>query len=152
MRNKSVIKTFELLSGKSLIRKAGARNKTQTYVCLILALRILCAYDETIFWHLFTEYNKSLQDEIKVLQKFKTLYQKLELVKAENAKLKNKPVDISLVGGRFLLYGYMCNDKVKFGTSYTNDTATTEIPQDIGAKLGYWFCCLCVKRAFADTK
>ena len=43
-----------------------------------------------------------------------------ELLEAEIAKLKNKPITIDLVGGKFLLYAYLCNNIVKFGTSFCN--------------------------------
>jgi hypothetical protein len=34
--------------------------------------------------------------------------------------LKNKPIDVELGGGKFLLYAFECNNRVKFGTSFTN--------------------------------
>jgi len=78
-------------------------------------------YDDAFSWHAFTQYQKSLQDDTsKVFLELQKVYQTVELLEAENAKLKNKSIDVDLVGGKCLFYGYMCNNQVKFGTSFCN--------------------------------
>ena len=42
-----MIKEFERLSGKSLIRLVGQKNRPQSYVDFVLALRVLQDYDVT---------------------------------------------------------------------------------------------------------
>ena len=34
--------------------------------------------------------------------------------------LKNKPIDVELGGGKFLLYAFECNNRIKFGSSFCN--------------------------------
>lgn len=120
-RNATVINKFELLEGKSLTREVGPKNKVQTHVSIKLALRALSDYDDTFSWHVFTEYEKSFEfDKSKLLLDLHNIYKRVELLTAENSKLKNKAIDVDLVGGQFLLYAYMCNNQVKFGTSFCN--------------------------------
>ncbi len=110
-----------MLDGKPLIRKVGPRNRPQTYVSIKLALCVLSEYDKVFSWHVFTHYEKSLKAEKStVLLELQNLYKRVELLEAENAKLKNKAIDVDLVGGKYLLYAYTCNNKVKFGTSFCN--------------------------------
>ena len=56
----------------------------------------------------------------KITTELKNYRKKLELAEAEIAKLKNKSTDVDLGGEQFLLYGYECNKKVKFGKSFCN--------------------------------
>ena len=70
---------------------------------------------------MFTAYLKCLQDDnLKLVAELKSTYEKLELVEAENAKLQNKTINVPLIKGKYLFYGYECNNMVKFGTSFSN--------------------------------
>lgn len=145
-RNQSVINKFELLEGKSLIHRVGPKNKVQTYVSIKLALRILIDYDEIFSWHVFTEYQKNLQDKQSkdfMELELQNAYQRVELLEAENAKLKNKVMPIDLVDGKSLLYAYMCNNQVKFGTSFCNKTGQRlKSHKTISTWSCYRLCCL----------
>lgn len=106
-RNIDVIQTFEKLEGKPLIWEVGPKNKVQTYVSIILALRILSDYDKIFSWHIITEYQRSLQKEKDmVLLELQKAYQTIQLSDAKIAKLENKPINVDLVGGKCLLYAY----------------------------------------------
>ena len=119
--NQETINTFESLEGKPLVRKEGSKNRLQTYVAINLALRILSDYDNVLSWNVFTQYEKSLRNEnCEIALELKRSYEKNDLLKATIAKLKNESMNIDLIGGEFLLYGYGCNNKVKFGTSFCN--------------------------------
>lgn len=84
-------------------------------------MRVLCDYDETFSWHVCNLYQKELRKEQSTLSiKLKKLYEKIDLLVLENSKLKNKPIHVELVGGENLLYAYVCNNHVKFGTSFCN--------------------------------
>jgi hypothetical protein len=88
---------------------------------LILALRVLNDYDVALSYQVFKLYEQDLLNKPKQIAiELANNRKKLEIVEAEIAKLKNKPIDIDLGGGRFLLYGYECNNKVKFGSSFCN--------------------------------
>ena len=56
----------------------------------------------------------------KIITELKNYRKKLEFAEAEIAKLKNKLIDVDLGSGKFLLYGYECNKKVKFDTHFCN--------------------------------
>jgi hypothetical protein len=100
----------------------GPKNKEQTFVSIHLALRVLNDYDLTFSRNVYKQYHQSLEanNELKSLLYLQDMHQKVELLEAENARLNNKPIDVHLVGGRFLLYAYLCNNQVKFGTSFCN--------------------------------
>lgn len=68
------------------------------------------------------------------MTELKNYRKKLEIAEAEIAKLKNKPIDVDLGGGKFLLYGSEYNNKVKFGFIFCHR-----------------FCCLFIKREFSRT-
>ena len=48
------------------------------------------------------------------------VYKMNEILTAKNARLEGKSIEIDLVGGDFLLYGYSCNGQVKYGNSFRN--------------------------------
>jgi len=117
--NSKVIKTFETLEGPTLVKKIEPKNKKQTFLSLISALRVFNDYDHVLSFQVFKLYEQDLLARPKkITTELKNYRKKLELVEAEIAKLKNKPIDVDLRGGQFLLYGYECNKKVKFGTSF----------------------------------
>ena len=119
--NKKVVTKFEELEGKALIRVVGPKNRPQTYVGFILALRVLHDYDASFSWHILTAYKNSLEESNKkVGLELKGFQERSQLLEAENAQLKNKAIEVNLVGGEFLLYAYLCNNIVKFGTSFCN--------------------------------
>ena len=78
-------------------------------------------YDQVLSYQIF---KLSEQDLLAKPKKIKTELEnyrkKLELAEAEIAKLKNKPMDVNLGGGQFLLYAYEYNNRVKFGSSFCN--------------------------------
>ena len=113
--NSEVIKTFEILEGRTLIKKVGPKNKQQTFLSLILALRVLNDYNPVLSYQIF-----KLSKPNKIKTELENYRKKLEIAEATIAKLENKPIDVDLGGGKFLLYGYECNKKVKFGTSFCN--------------------------------
>ena len=80
------------------------KNGGQVFVHLNLALLAASSLSDELFYNIY-----NLSTEMRVLQ-------------AEKAQLKNKPIDVDLVGGEFLLYAYACNSWVKFGTSFCNKT------------------------------
>jgi len=59
-------------------------------------------------------------DRSKVLLEFNELYNRIELLEAEVAKKNGMPIKVNLVGGKYLLYAYICNGQIKFGTSFCN--------------------------------
>lgn len=120
-RNSEVIKTFEALEGRTLVKEIGPKNKKQTFLSLILALRVLNDYDPVLSYHVFKFYEQDLlaKSEKKIIE-LENYRKKLEIANATIAKLKNKPIDVDLGGGKFLLYAYECNNRVKFGTSFCN--------------------------------
>ena len=67
------------------------KNGGQVFVHLNLALLAASSLSDELFYNIY-----NLSTEMRVLQ-------------AEKAQLKNKPIDVDLVGGEFLLYAYACN-------------------------------------------
>lgn len=61
-----------------------------------------------------------LSNPSHILTELDLFKKKIQLLEAENAKLKNSAIDVNLKKGENLLYGYECNKKTKFGTSFTN--------------------------------
>jgi len=124
IKNHKVIETFEKLEGRTLIREVGPKNKKQTILQLILALRVLNDYNDVLSYHIFKLYVQDIVANFKQKKiELQELKQKLEIAEAINAKLQNKPIDVDLVGGQFLSYAYECNIKnicVKFGNSFCN--------------------------------
>ena len=119
--NSQVIKTFETLEGRTLVKEIGPKNKKQTFLSLVLALRVLNDYDPVLSYQVFKFYEQDLLAKSKEkMIELENYRKKLEIAKAEIAKLKNKPIDVDLGSGKFLLYGYECNNKVKFGSSFCN--------------------------------
>lgn len=125
--NKSFIEALELLEGKPLIRRCKDKQnkrKIQVFVNIKLALKILSDYSPILFFHVFTEYKKSFEVRSKSSRfyelKIKELLNNIELLGATISKLTNKAFKVDLTGGRYLLYAYECNNKVKFGTSFKN--------------------------------
>lgn len=119
--NQGVIETFQSLEGKPIIRETGRKNQKQTYLNIKLALRVLSDYDQTFSWKVFSVFLETLsKDKDKILQELNDAYRKLELSKAEIAKLKNTAFKVSLDSGRCLFYAYLCNNIVKWGTSFKN--------------------------------
>lgn len=55
-----------------------------------------------------------------ILEKLREAYKKLELSAAQVAQLKNQSFKVNLNGGKCLFYAYLCNNHVKWGTSFTN--------------------------------
>ena len=105
--NSKVIRTFELLEGLTLVREIGPKNKKQTFLSLILALRVLNDYDPVLSYQVFKLYEQELLAKSKeIIIELTNYRQKLEIAEAEIAKLKNKHIDVDLKGGRFLLYEY----------------------------------------------
>ena len=104
-----------------MIRSVGPKNRMQSYVSVRLALRVLSDYDAVFSWHISSMYMKSLEtNQSGCFLELQKVYQELEVLQAINAKLSNKAIDVPLVGGLFLLYWYLCNKIVKFGTSFSN--------------------------------
>ena len=120
--NQNVINAFELLEGKCMVNSLGPANKKQTFLPMILALRVLSDFDVVLCYQIFKTYESQLLNNSseKLVLGLEVYRKKLEIAEAHIAKLSNKPLKIDLVGGKFLLYGYFCNKKVKFGTSYCN--------------------------------
>ena len=88
---------------------------------LVLALRVLNDYDHVLSYQVFKLYEQDLLAKPKkITTELKNYRKKLEVAEAEIAKLKNKPIDVDLGGGKFLLYAYECNNRVKFGSSFCN--------------------------------
>jgi len=113
------ITTFETLENRTLVKEAGPKNKKETFLSLLLALRVINDYDHMLSYQFFKLYEQHLLTKHKKLgTELKNYRKKLEILEAEIAKLKNKLIDVNLGGGQFLLYRYECNKKVKFGTSF----------------------------------
>jgi hypothetical protein len=88
---------------------------------LVLALRVLNDYDHVLSYQVFKLYEQDLLAKPKkIITELKNYRKKLEVAEAEIAKLKNKPIDVDLENGKFLLHSYPYNKKVKFGTSFCN--------------------------------
>ena len=88
---------------------------------LVLVLRVLNDYDHVLSYQVFKLYEQDLLAKPKkIITELKNYRKKLEFAEAEIAKLKNKLIDVDLGSGKFLLYGYECNKKVKFGTHFCN--------------------------------
>ena len=120
-RNSEVIKTFEILEDRPLVKEIGPKNRKQTFLSLVLALRVLNDYDPVLSYHVFKFYEQDLLANSKEKKiEIENYRKKLEIANAKIAKLKNKPIDINLGGGKFLLYAYECNNRVKFGSSFCN--------------------------------
>ena len=125
--NNSILEALELLEGRPLIRKCKDKQnkrKIHVFVDIKLALKILSDYNPILFFHVFTEYKKCFKVRYKSSRfyelKIKKLLNNMELLGATIAKLTNKAFKVDLTGGKYLLYAYKCNDKVKFGTSFKN--------------------------------
>ena len=119
--NAKTIETFEELEGRKLIRENNDKRNPQTFLALVLALRVLNDYDSVLSYQIFKLYEQELlSNPHHMLTELDFLKKKIQLVEAENAKLKNSPINVSLEKGNNLLYGYECNKKTKFGTSFTN--------------------------------
>ena len=110
-----------MLEGRTLVKEIGPKNKKQTFLSLILALRVLNDYDQVLSYQIFKLSEQDLLAKPKKIKtELKNYRKKLELAEAEIAKLKNKPMDVNLGGGQFLLYAYEYNNRVKFGSSFCN--------------------------------
>jgi len=120
-RNSETIEVWEKLEGRPLVREIGPKNKKQTLLDFLLTLRMLSDYDSVLEYHIFKSYQqdllKNFNEKKMELEHYK---QKLEIANAKIAKLKKKPLDVDLGGGKFLLYAYSCNKKTKFGHSFCN--------------------------------
>lgn len=100
----------------------------QTFIGLVLALRVLSDYDIAFSYQVFKLYECSLLTHTEVVssqldacrKQLDISEKKLDISEATVAKLQNNPIDVFLDGGPFLLYGYECNGKIKFGTSFRN--------------------------------
>ena len=116
-----IIKVFEKLEGRKLIRKTNDRRYQQTFIDILLALKVIKDMDHVVSYQITKLYKKELllnsSDMLKELTLFR---EKNELLEAKIASMKNKPIDVSFDKGENLLYAYECNEKTKFGTSYTN--------------------------------
>lgn len=119
--NAKTIETFEKLEGRKLIRETSDKRNPQTFLALVLALRVLNDYDSVLSYQIFKLYEQELlSNPTQTITEFDLLKKKIQLLEAENAKLKNSPIDVSLEKGENLLYAYECNKETKFGTSFTN--------------------------------
>lgn len=120
-RNKQVIADFELLEGKSMVRESGPKNKVQTWLSFKLAMRVLSSYDNAFSWHVFSKFVQSMElDKVAFAIELDKVYKMNEILTAKNAKLEGKSIEVDLVGGDYLSYGYSCNKQVKFGNSFKN--------------------------------
>jgi len=82
---------------------------------------VLSDYDDVLSCQVFTLYEKHVENfSSQVMIELDISKKKLQLAEFQISKLQNMPVDISLDGGKYLLYAYMCNSKCKFGTSFCN--------------------------------
>lgn len=119
--NAKTIETFEKLEGRKLIRENNDKRNPQTFLALVLALRVLNDYDSVLSYQIFKLYEQELlSNPSHILTELDSFKKKIQLLEAENAKLKNSGINVSLEKGENLLYGYECNMKTKFGTSFTN--------------------------------
>ena len=120
-RNLKLIKNFEILEGRTLVREVGPKNRIHTYIDLVLGLRVLNDYDPVLSYHVFNFYKKYLllKDE-EIMIELDDYRKRVETAEAQLAELKNKPIDIYLEDGKFLLYAYGYNNEIKFGTSFCN--------------------------------
>ena len=72
-------------------------------------------------YQIFKLYEQELISNLSsILTELDFLKKKIQLLEAENAKLRNSTVNVNLKKGEYLLYAYECNKKTKFGTSFTN--------------------------------
>ena len=119
--NAKLIETYEELEGRALIRETDDKRNPQTFLSLVLALRVLNDYDPVLSYHVFKSYEQEiLSDPTRVTAELLELKQKLQIADAKIASLEKSPINVNLEKGKYLLYGYECNDKTKFGTSFTN--------------------------------
>ena len=119
--NAKTIETFEKLEGRKLIRENNDKRNPQTFLALVLALRVLNDYDSVLSYQIFKLYEQELlSNPSHILIELDSFKKKIQLLEAENAKLKNSGINVSLKKRENLLYGYECNKKTKFGTSFTN--------------------------------
>lgn len=119
--NAKTIETFEKLEGRKFIRVNNDKRNPQTFLALVLALRVLKDYDSVLSYQIFKLYEQELfSNPSHILTELDSFKKKIQLLEAENAKLKNSGINVSLKKGENLLYGYECNMKTKFGTSFTN--------------------------------
>jgi hypothetical protein len=110
------------LEGRKLIRENNDDKRyPQTFLALILALRVLNDYDPVLSYQVFKLCEQELlSNSSHILIELDLSKRKIELLEAENAKLKNSAINVNLQEGKNLLYAYECNLKTKFGTSFTN--------------------------------
>lgn len=119
--HKGTIEVFERFEGRTLIRETDCKKNPQTFLGLVLALRVLSDFDRVISYQIMKLYEKELlKHEPHLLDDLATLRERNEVLQAENAKLKNTPIIVDLILGTNLFYAYWCNNRTKFGTSYTN--------------------------------
>ena len=119
--NKKKIKVFEKLEGRKLIRKTNDRGFQQTFIDLLLALEFLDHIDAVVSYQIIKLYQKELLlNSSHMWEELKSYREKNESLEAEIANMENELIDVSLDKEKNLLYAYECNEKTKFGTSYTN--------------------------------
>jgi len=120
-RNQQVIVDFELLEGKPMLRESGPKNKVQTWLSFKLAMRVLSSYDNAFSWHVFSKFVESVElDKVAFAIELDKVYKRNEILMAKNAQLQGKAIEVDLVGGDYLSYGYSANKQVKFGNSFRN--------------------------------
>ena len=123
--NFKTIEIFEKLAGRKLMRETDDKRNPQTFLALVLALRVLNDYDAVLSYQIFGLYEQELlSNPSRIHTELESLYkqsqQRIEILEATVAKLSNSAIDVDLKQGKYLLYAYVCNQKVKFGTSFTN--------------------------------
>ena len=104
--NKSLVNKLEQIEDKKLMRIEIEKNIKQTFIDLRLALLVLNSYEPITVWNILNGFLKEFYDQknsIDLLQK----------------KITN-PKKIPLDGGESLFYAYLCNNRIKFGSSYCN--------------------------------
>jgi len=91
------IKTFEKLEGRKLIRENNDKRNPQTFLALVLALRVLNDYDSVLSYQIFKlSEQELLSNPSYILTELDLFKKKIQLLEAENAKLKNSAINVSL--------------------------------------------------------
>lgn len=83
--------------GKSKItsRNWDKRNP-QTFLGIVLALRVLNDYDDVLSYQIFNLYKKELRSNPSTtLTELDSLKKRIEMLEAENAKLQNAAIDVN---------------------------------------------------------
>jgi len=96
-------------------------NKPQTFVSILLALRVVHDLDSAASYLIHKQYEAFLKSSSKILEIEVVKYKEMcELLQKQKDALRNSTPALKLSHSGPYMYAFSCNTGTKFGTSYVN--------------------------------